>query len=111
MLLACAPLFGQQYGMSTIAGDGVANAFLTNPTSVAVDAEGNIFFGDWSGFIREIRKRDGVLAIVAGTGILGYGGDGGEATSATLGKSIGIALDTAGNIYIDDGDNNRIRRV
>jgi hypothetical protein len=39
-LLACAPLFGQQYTMSTIAGDGVAGAFLTNPMSVAA-GEGN----------------------------------------------------------------------
>jgi sugar lactone lactonase YvrE len=110
LLLACAPLFGQQYTMSTIAGDGVAGAFLTNPMSVALDSEGNIFFGDWSGFIRKIWKRDGALTIVAGTGILGYSGDGGQATSAMLGKST-IALDIAGNIYIADGDNNRIRRV
>ncbi len=91
--------------MSTIASD------LKNPTSVAVDSEGNIFFGDWTGFIRKIWKRDGAVTIAAGTGILGYGGDGGQATSATLGRSISIALDTAGNIYIADGDNNRIRRV
>lgn len=111
LVLACAPLFGQQYTISTIAGEGVAGATLTNPTSVAVDSEGNIVFGDWSGFIRKIWKRDGVVTIVAGTGILGFGGDGGQATNATLGRSISIALDTAGNIYIADGDNNRIRRV
>ena len=118
LLLAYAPLFGQhyalpgqQYTMSTIAGDGVAGAFPTNPTSVAVDSEGNVVFGDWSGSIRKIWKRGGVFTIVAGTGIIGYGGDGGQATSAKLGRSIGIALDTAGNIYIADGDNNRIRRV
>ena len=91
--------------MSTVASD------LTNPTSVAVDPAGDIFFGDWSGFIRKIWKRDGAITIVAGTGILGYGGDGGQATSATLGRSINLALDAAGNIYIADGDNNRIRRV
>jgi sugar lactone lactonase YvrE len=96
--------------MSTIAGDGVAGAFLTNPMSVAADSEGNIVFGDWSGFIRKIWNKDGALTIVAGTGILGYSGDGGQATSAMLGRST-IALDTAGDIYIADGDNNRIRRV
>jgi hypothetical protein len=97
LLLACVPLFGQQYTMSTTAGDGVAGAFLTNPMSVAVDSEGNVVFGDWSGFIRKIRNRDGALTIVAGTGILGCSGDGGQATSAMLGKST-IALDTAGDI-------------
>jgi sugar lactone lactonase YvrE len=96
--------------MSTIAGNGVAGAFLTNPMSVAVDSEGNILFSDWSGFIRKIWNRDGGVTIVAGTGILGYSGDGGQATSAMLGKST-IALDPAGDIYIADGDNNRIRRV
>jgi trimeric autotransporter adhesin len=110
LLLACAPLFGQQYTISTIAGDGIAGVFLTNPMSVAVDSEGNIVFGDWSGFIRKIWNRDGALSIVAGTGIRGYSGDGGQATSAMLGKST-IALDPAGDIYLADADNNRIRRV
>jgi hypothetical protein len=62
LLLACVPLFGQQYTMSTIAGDGVAGAFLTNPMSVAVDSEGNVVFGDWSGFIRKIRNRERIAA-------------------------------------------------
>jgi hypothetical protein len=51
--------------MSTIAGDGGAGVWLTNPMSVAVDSEGNIVFGDWSGFIRKIWNRDGALTIVA----------------------------------------------
>jgi hypothetical protein len=111
LLLACAPLFGQQYTISTIAGGSAATAFLHNPTAVAVDLAGNVYFGDWNGFIRKVWARDGAITIFAGTGVLGYSGDGGQATSAMLGKPASIALDAAGNLYLADGDNNRIRRV
>ena len=76
-----------------------------------MDIAGNVYVGGWSGFIRKIWALDGGISTVAGTGILGYSGDGGPATSAMLGKTIGIAIDNAGNIYITDADNNRIRRV
>jgi sugar lactone lactonase YvrE len=110
LLLACAPVFGQ-YNISTIAGNGAAGAFLSSPTSIAVDQRGDVYVGDWSGFIRKIWVRDGGTTMIAGTGILGYGGDGGQATNAMFGKGISIALDAAGNIYFADADNNRIRRV
>jgi len=110
-LLACAPLFGQQYTISTVAGNGVAGASLYNPTSVAVDSAGDLYVGDWSGFIRKIWMKDGATTIVAGTGNLGYSGDGGLATGARIGKTASIALDSEGNIYFADGDNNRIRRI
>jgi sugar lactone lactonase YvrE len=111
LLLACAPLFAQQYTIATIAGNGVAGAYFTYPTSVAVDAAGDVYVADWSGYIRKIFVRNGASNIVAGTGILGYGGDGGQATNAMIGKAISLALDSAGNLYFADGDNNRIRRV
>jgi sugar lactone lactonase YvrE len=110
-MLACSPLFGQQYTISTVAGDGAAGPILNYPTSVALDSEDNVYVGDWSGFIRKIWAGGGAITTVAGTGILGYSGDGGRATSAMLGRAISIALDAAGNIYVSDGDNNRIRRV
>jgi hypothetical protein len=109
--LACASLFGQQYIISTIAGEGGGGASLNNPTSVAVDSADNVYISDWSGIIRKISAKDGAVTVVAGTGILGYGGDGGAAVSAMLGRGISIALDAAGNINIADNDNNRIRRV
>ena len=111
LLLACAPVFGQQYTISTIGGNAAAGAFLSNPTSVAVDQRGDVYVADWSGFIRKIWVRDGAISIIAGIGILGYSGDGGQATNAMLGRSISIALDAAGNIYLADGDSNRIRRI
>jgi sugar lactone lactonase YvrE len=94
-----------------MAGGGAAGTSLTNPTGVAVDIAGNVYVGDWSGLIRKIWALDGAITTVAGTGTLGYSGDGGPATSAMLGKPSGIAIDNAGNIYIADADNNRIRRV
>lgn len=111
LLLACAPLFGEKYIVSTVAGEGVAGALLNNPGSVAVDSADNVYVADWSGFIRKIWARGGAITTVAGTGILGYSGDGGQATSAMIGKAISLVLDASGNIYIADADNNRIRRV
>ena len=111
LLLACAPVFAQQYTIATIAGDGVAGVNFNYPTSVAVDPAGDLYVADWSGYIRKVWVREGAATIVAGSGILGYGGDGGQATNATIGKAISIALDGAGNIYFADGDNNRIRLV
>jgi sugar lactone lactonase YvrE len=87
------------------------STLLSNPTSVAVDQGGDVYVGDWSGFIRKIWVRDDAITTVAGTGILGNGGDGAQATNARFGKAISIALDAAGNIFFADGDNNRIRRV
>jgi hypothetical protein len=111
LLLVCAPIFGQQYIISTIAGGGAAGASLNFPTSVAVDSAGDVYVSDWSGFIRKISVKDGGTIVFAGTGILGYSGDGGQATNARLGKAISLTLDSAGNLYFTDGDNNCIRRV
>jgi sugar lactone lactonase YvrE len=111
LLFGCASLSGQQYTISTLGGNSAAGVFLKSPTSVAVDSAGNVYVGDWSGYIHKIWAANGAVTVVAGTGVLGYGGDGGQATSANIGRSISLALDKAGNLYIADGDNNRIRRV
>ena len=93
-------------------GDGGAPtlAYLNNPESVAVDTAGNLYIADTSNNV--IRKiSGGIITTVAGNGITGYSGDGGPALKASLNNPKGVAVDTAGNIYIADTYNNVIRVV
>ena len=53
----------------------------------------------------------GILALVAGSGTQGFSGDNGPATNAQLSSPLGVAVDTAGNVYIADTNNHRIRKV
>ena len=116
--------------ISTIAGSGEAgfsrggfsgdggpatSARLSSPSGVALDGAGNLFIADT--YNRRIRKVDsaGVISTVAGTGEFTFGGgdrgDGGPAVDAQLATPSGMALDGAGNLFIADTYNNRIRKV
>jgi hypothetical protein len=110
--------------ISTVAGNGVegfsgdggpaTSAELDTPTGVAVDASGNLFIADsHNNRIREVSN--GTISTIAGSGAVtfagGFSGDGGNATAAQLAKPTGVALDAAGNIYIADTNNNRVREV
>ncbi|MBU6401718.1 MAG: SMP-30/gluconolactonase/LRE family protein, partial [Verrucomicrobia bacterium] len=103
--------------ISTVAGGGVGdgraatNATVMQPTGVAWDSAGNFYFTDSGN--RRVRKVDahGIISTVAGNGGGGYAGDGGAATNASLGYPAGLALDAAGNLFIADQDNNRVRKV
>lgn len=106
--------------ISTVAGTGIAGfggdrgqataAYLDTPVSVAVDSSGNLFIADSHN--QRIRKvSQGIITTVAGSGVSGYAGDGGAATSAQLARPSGVALDANGNLYIADTNNQRIRRV
>lgn len=81
------------------------------PFHVVVDAAGDLFIADT--FDTVIRKLtpSGYLSIFAGNGTAGYSGDGGPATSAALSYPTGLALDTLGNLFIGDSDNNVVRKV
>ena len=81
------------------------------PTGVAVDGAGNIYIADVGN--NRIRKVDasGVISTVAGTGERGFGGDGGPAVNAQIKGGWGVAVDGAGNLFIADVGNNRIRKV
>jgi uncharacterized repeat protein (TIGR01451 family) len=107
--------------ISTVAGNGnwgfsgdggsATAAQLNYPTSVALDAAGNIYIADSNNYRVRMVSINGVITTVAGTGSQGYSGDGGPATSAQLSYAYGLAVDAAGNLYISDSGNGRVRKV
>jgi uncharacterized protein (TIGR03437 family) len=100
-------------GVAAFSGDGgaAANAAIHYPAGLATDTLGNLYFADLlNQRIREITPQ-GVISTVAGNGTAGYGGDGGLATNAALQNPEGVSVDQAGNLYIADNYNNRIRKV
>jgi len=103
-------------GSGGYAGDGGAatNAALSEPAGVAVDAYGNVFIADTGN--RRIRKVDasGIITTVAGNGSYSYNsplGDGGAATNASFETPTSVAVDAAGNLFISDYSNYRVRKV
>jgi sugar lactone lactonase YvrE len=107
--------------ITTVAGTGKAGfsgdagpakeARLDSPHGVAVDAAGNLFIADTQN--HRVRKVDtnGIITTVAGSAQPGFGGDGGPATAAQLDSPDGLAVDTAGNLFIADLFNHRVRKV
>jgi hypothetical protein len=105
--------------ISTVAGDGTRgysgdggpaiSAQLSEPADVAVDSLRTLYIADGD-FIRRVGS-DGVITTIAGTGIAGYAGDGGSANSAPLWNPSDLAVDQAGNLYINDGGNGRVRKI
>ena len=79
---------------------------------IFVDARGNVFIADqFNERVRKVAAATGIITTVAGDGTAGFSGDGGPATSAQLRNPQGVVVDGAGNIFIADSDNNRIRKV
>lgn len=100
-------------GKSGFSGDGgpAANAQFNGPTGLAFDAAGNLYVADTDNSCIRMISTDGTVVTVAGTNARTYGGDGGPARQADLNGPEGVAADLAGNLYIADTFNNRIRRV
>ncbi len=100
-------------GFPIFSGDGIpaTEARLTYPPGVAVDNAGNLYIADFGN--RRVRKVgvDGIIDTIAGTGARDFSGDGGPATAAELHEPHSVAVDSAGNLYIADTLNHRIRRV
>jgi sugar lactone lactonase YvrE len=109
-------------GKPGYAGDGgkATGARLTEPTGVAVDVAGNVYIADaGNNVIRRVDASTGTITTVAGNfaadqandGLGGFSGDGGPATSAQLYDPEGVALDSAGDLFIADTFNHAIREV
>ena len=98
-------------GLQGSAGDGGAatSAALSNAQGVAVDAAGNVYIADGGNY--KIRKvsTTGIITTIAGTGIAGFSGDGGQATAANINTPFGIVVDASGNVIFSD--NTRIRKI
>ncbi len=99
------------YGYSGDNGPATA-AELAQPVGVAVDATGDLFIAELgNNVIREVVKATGNIITVAGNGTYGYSGDNGPATAAELDYPNGVAVDSAGDLFIADMDNSVIREV
>lgn len=102
-------------GTAGYAGDGgpAAAAQFDNPTDIEIGPEGDLYVTDtYSHCIRAIDHTTTVIRTVAGRCLVqGFGGDRGPATSATFYRPFGIAFDHAGNLYVADTRNSRVRRV
>jgi ribosomal protein S11 len=86
-------------------------AQLNSPSGVAADSAGNVYIGDTSNHrVRKVSPA-GVITTLAGTGVKGFSGDTGQASAAQLNFPFGVAVDGAGNVYIADTDNHRVRKV
>ncbi len=117
-LLAAAQAPSVAYRINTVAGSSsigdagpAVSAQLGNIQGVAIDRLGNTYLSDTDR--NRIRKIDakGIITTIAGTGVAGFTGDGGPATSAALNLPYGLAADLAGNVYVADLANQRVRRI
>lgn len=108
--------------ITTIAGVGEANffgdggpadkAFISYPSKLVFGPDGQLYFpDDGNGRIRRIDLTTNIITTFAGNGGLGFAGDGGPALDASFYLASSISFDAAGNAYIGDKNNNRVRRI
>jgi sugar lactone lactonase YvrE len=108
--------------ITTIAGTGTQgfsgdtglaiSAAIDSPTGLALDASSNLYLADTHNHrIRKITASTGIITTIAGNGAPGFSGDTTAATTASLTLPHGITIDPAGNLYLADTANHRIRRI
>src|ERR1035438_6438013 len=97
---------------SSLIGDGgpALAARFSTIQGVAIDRLGNLYLSD-TGNHRIRKVSAGTVTTIAGTGVAGFSGDGGSALNAQLNLPYGVALDSAGNLYVADLGNERVRRI
>ena len=96
--------------ITTVAGGGASSA-LSLPRGVALDSDQNLYIADTGNQRIAKLTAAGILSTLAGTGAAGFGGDGGDALSAQFTTPAGVIVDGAGNLYVADFDNNRVRKL
>src|SRR5215472_9582386 len=92
-------------------GKPAVQAHLSTPYGLVFDKQGNLIIADPG--LNMILKMDqkGIISIVAGNGLARYAGDGGPARAASINEPWGVAVDSAGNIYLADAGNGRVRKI
>lgn len=109
---SCSTHCGNGHQGSTGDGGSATGCTLLVPSGVAVDASGNTYVIDCGASkIRKVDATTGIITTFAGVGSSGFTGDGGAATAARLNRPSGIAIDAAGNVFISDEGNQRIRKI
>jgi sugar lactone lactonase YvrE len=101
-------------GVVGFSGDGgpATSAMIASPSHMTFDAAGNLYFADTlNARVRKIAAGSNIISTVAGISAIGFAGDDGPATAAQLNTPTGVAVDAAGNVFIADSGNQRIRRV
>jgi sugar lactone lactonase YvrE len=106
LLIFCLPVSGESQALIQ-----ATTVPLLLPGGLAYDAQGNLYFAETGNHVIRKVSPAGVLTIIAGTGVQGFAGDGGPAIAALLDSPAAVALDAAGDIFLADTHNHRIRRV